>query len=113
MAEQKKERDFMEILIDGLSYIYHIMTVAIATPIIEGSERVMKDMDDKIIQIEKRFIMKISSLLIIWFGGVFLTFALFFFLNEYLGWSKAVACFSIGIVFFVTGLIIKLKEVNR
>ena len=47
------------------------------------------------------------------FGGVLLLFALLFFLREYLGWSNAVAFFSIGIIVFVTGLLLKVAEVRR
>jgi VIT1/CCC1 family predicted Fe2+/Mn2+ transporter len=73
----------------------------------------MKNIDDRIIQVENRIFRKISHLLIIWFGGVFLIFALLFFLIEYLGWSNAVAFFSIGITVFIIGLLLQLGDSNR
>jgi len=74
---------------------------------------IMKNIDNRIVLIEKRILRKISTLLIIGFGGVFLILALLFFLIEHLGWSKAAAFFSIGITVFVIGLLLKAGEANR
>ena len=118
MVEREKEGGFMDMIKDGikdgLSNISQIISASIFPPIAEGTETVMKNIEDRIIRIEKRIerriLRKISSLLIIGFGGVFLIFALFFFLIEYLGWSKAAAFFSTGIVVFVIGLLLKAGE---
>jgi energy-converting hydrogenase Eha subunit C len=50
--------------------------------------------------------------MIISFGGVLLIFALFFSLKEYLDLSNAAAFFSIGIIVFVIGLLLKVGESN-
>lgn len=110
MVEKKKGHGFMEVIKDILSYIPQIITTSIFPQIAEGAETIMKNIDDRILRIEKRIIRKVSSLMIIGFGLVFLIFALFFFLTEYLGWSHAVAFFSIGITIFVIGLLLKLRE---
>ena len=67
----------------------------------------------KQIPISKRMLRKIYSLLVIAFGGVFLIFALFSFLIDYLHWSNAAAFFSIGIIIFVIGLLLKVAEPDR
>jgi hypothetical protein len=113
MAEHEKKRGFMDMLKEGLSFISHIISASIFSPIEEGAERVINNIEDRIIRIEKRIFRKISSLLIIGFGAVFLIFALFFFLIEYMHFSNATAFFSIGITIFVVGLLLKLRESDR
>lgn len=113
MAEYEKERGFMEMIKEGLAYISQIISASIFPPIVEGAEMVMKNIEDGIIRIEKRVLRKITSLLIIGFGGVLLIFALFSFLREFLGWSNAAAFFSIGITVFVIGLLLKLAESDK
>jgi len=113
MVEHEEEQGFMSKIKDGLSAVSHVVSASIVPHIEEGARKVMKNIDDRIIIIENRIIKKISSLLIIGLGGMFLTFALLFFLTEYLGWSNALAFFSIGIIIFVVGLILKLGEKNK
>lgn len=96
-----------------LGYVSRIISTTIFQPIAEGMKRVMNDIEDGIISIEKRMLRAISSLLIIGFGGIFLVLALFFFLKESLGWSNAAAFFSIGITVFVTGLLLKIREYGK
>lgn len=79
----------------------------------ESVEIVMGNIDNKIIQIEKRIIKRMSNLLIIWIGAVFLLFAFFFLLKEFLGWTNTAAFFSIGIIVFVIGLLLKVGEQDR
>ncbi len=110
MVEREKERGFMHKIKDGLSYISKIISVSIFPPIAEGAEMVMKSIDDRIRLIEKRILRKFASFLMIGFGGVFLIFALFFFLVDYLGWGNATAFFSIGMIVFVIGLLLKAGE---
>jgi len=109
----EKKHGFIGIIKEGLSYLPQILSASIFPKITEGTEMVMKNIDNKIIQIEKRVLRKIYSSLIIGFGGVYLTFALFFLLIEYLNWSKAAAFFSIGIIIFIIGLILKIGELNK
>ena len=113
MVKGKKEHGFMDRIKDGLIYIFKILSSNIFPQIAEGAEMIMKNIDNRIVLIEKRILRKISTLLIIGFGGVFLILALLFFLIEHLGWSKAAAFFSIGITVFVIGLLLKVGEANR
>jgi len=108
-----KEHGFMDIIKDGLGYISQIITASIIPPIAEGAEMVMKDIEVRIMLIQKRMLRKISSLVIIGFGALLLIFALLFFMIDSLGWSKALAFFSIGIIVFVTGLLLKILETDR
>jgi len=94
----------------GIGYISRVISASLFPGIVEGAGNVMKNIDNKIIQIEKRIIRKIFSLIVIFIGGLFLIFALFFFLKEYWGWSNAVTFFSIGMIIFVIGLLLKLNE---
>jgi hypothetical protein len=113
MVKHEKESGFMDLVRDGVGYISQIISASIFPPIAQGTEMVMKNIDDRMLRIEKRILRKISSLLIIGFGGVFLIIALSFFLIEYLGWSNAAAYFSIGIIVFVIGLLMKTGESDR
>lgn len=113
MVEKGKKRRFMDMIKDVFSYISNIVSASIFPSIVEGTEMVINNIEGRIIRIEKRLLRKISSLLIIGFGGIFLIFALFFFLTEYLGWNNAAAFFSIGITIFVIGLLLKLGEPDR
>jgi len=113
MVKSEKKRGFMDVIKSVLSYISQIISSSIFPQIAEGAEMIMKNIDNRIVLIEKRILRKISTLLIIGFGGVFLILALLFFLIEHLGWSKAAAFFSIGITVFVIGLLLKAGEANR
>lgn len=107
MVEEEKI-GLMDTIKEGFSYISQIIFAGIFPQIAEGTEMVMKTIDDRIKKIETRILKKISSLLIILFGGILLVFGVFFFLTEFLGWSKAGAFFSISIIIFVIGFIIRL-----
>jgi VIT1/CCC1 family predicted Fe2+/Mn2+ transporter len=110
---KNKKNIFMNIIKDVLDYIPKTILASIFPSIVEGTEMVMDNIEGKIMRIEKRIMRKISSFLIIRVGGLFLIFALFFFLKEYLGWSNATAFFYIGITVFVIGIILKLGESDR
>jgi hypothetical protein len=113
MTEHEEEHGFMSKIKEGIGHVSHIISASVVPTIEEGARKVMKNIDDRILLIENRIIKKISSLLIIGFGLIFLIFALLFFLTDYLGWSKAVAFFSIGIIIFVIGLLLKLGEKHK
>jgi hypothetical protein len=113
MVECEKERGFMDIIKDGLRYTSEMISASIFPPIAAGTEMVMKSIEDTIIRVEKRMLRKLSSLLIIGFGGVLLVVALFFYLREFLRWSNTAAYFSIGIMVFVIGLLLKAGESDR
>lgn len=95
-----KEESFFE---RGLKSLSEIVSEKIFYPLNKKSEMIINNM-------EKRIVRKISSLMIIWIGGLFLVFSLFFFLRENLGWNNAESLFSIGIIIFVAGLIVKIME---
>lgn len=109
---KQEEYGFMDLLKNGLGYVSQIISSSIFPPIIEGTEKVMDNIEERIIRIEKRILRKISSLLIIGVGIISLIFAFFFFLIEYLGWSNAAAAFAIGIAVFIIGLLLKVGEVE-
>ncbi len=109
MVENEKKRGFMDVIKDGLHKISHTISASIVSPITDGAETVMKNLDERILRIENRILKKISYSIVLGIGGIFLVFALFFLLIEYLGWSNAAAFFSIGITLFVIGLVLKLR----
>ncbi len=113
MVGYEKDHRFMGKIKDGLNYVSRIISASVFPQIAEGAEMVMNNIDDRIMRIEKRILRKLSSLFIMGFGGVFLIFALFSFLIEFLGWSNAAAYFSIGMVVFVIGLLLRTGEPNR
>ena len=108
MIKTEKEHGIIDMLIEGINYISRTISSSIFPQITES----MNNIDNKIIAIEKRIIRKIYSLLTIVFGGVLLIFTLFFFLREFLNWSYTLAFFSIGIIIFVIGLLLKIGESN-
>jgi hypothetical protein len=110
MIKNEKKYGFVDITKDVLGYISQIISASIFPSITQGTSIVMNNIEDRIIRIEKRIMRKISSFLIIGFGGVFLIFSFFFFLIEYLDFSKTMAFFSIGIIIFIIGLMLKLGE---
>ncbi|MFO8015679.1 MAG: hypothetical protein R6U32_01100 [Candidatus Woesearchaeota archaeon] len=113
MRHQDNEGGFTGKIKEGLSYISQIASEGIFPPIAESAERVMRNIEDKMMHIEKRILRRIGSFLIIGFGSIFLTFALFFFLIEYLSWTKTASFFFIGMTIFVVGLLLRLSESGR
>ena len=97
----------------GGGFISKILAKGISTSIGEGTEVVMKGIEDQIMHTEKRILQEIFSLLIMGFGGLFLIFALFFYLKESLGWSNAAAFFSIGITISAIGLLLKIWRYEK
>jgi len=108
-----KRHGFMDTIKDLLGYISQTIAESVFPPIAEGAETIMKNIDDRIIRVEKRILRKIRYNMIIGFGAVLLIFAFLFFLKEYLDWSNAAAFFSIGIIIFVIGLILMIGESDR
>jgi hypothetical protein len=113
MVECEKRRGFMDMAKDGLSYMSQVISASIFPPLAEGAEMVMKNIEHRIMRIERRILRKISSFLIIWFGVILLIFALLFFLIEFLGLSNAAAFFSIGIIVLLIGLLLKAGGYDR
>lgn len=113
MVEHEKKQGFIGLIKEGLGFVSQIITASILPPIVDGVELVMNNIEERMRLIQKKFLRKISSLMIIWLGGIFLVFALFFLFIEYLGWSRALAFFSIGITVLVIGLLLKIAEPDR
>lgn len=112
MAEPE-EHGFMGMITAGLSSISRIITASVFPPMAEGTEMIMKQIEEKMLQMEKRLMRKMLSLLVIGFGAIFLVFALFFFLVDYARWSNALAFLAVGITIFVIGLLLKVGESDR
>ena len=113
MDEDKKNRGLKDKIKDGLEYTAQRISVNISPPITEAGEGVMQNLKGRIIRIQERVIRKIFSFVIMGFGAIFLVFALFFYLREFLGWSNSAAFFSIGIVMFVIGLLLNVGDSKR
>ena len=113
MVKNERKRGFVDIIKDTLSFISQVITANILPSIAEGTEIVINNIEDKVLRIETRIMRKMSSYLIIGLGTLFLIFALFFFLTENIGLSKAAGFFSIGITIFVIGLLLKIRGSDR
>ena len=110
MGEDKKNRGFVEMIKDGKDYIAQRISIDVSPPLTEGVERVTQNLKDRIIRIEERVIRKMVSLAIIGFGAIFLAFALFFYLRNYLGWSNTATFFSIGTLMLVIGFLLNVGK---
>ena len=110
MAENKKEPGFMDMIKDVISFLSRIIPAVLFPPIAESIEVIMNNFEDRMMMLEKKMLRKIFSLAIISVGGIFLIFALLFFIVDSLGWSRSTAFFSIGIIIFVIGLLMKVGE---
>lgn len=80
------------------------------TDILEGE---LQNLEDRLIRIEERAIRKIASFVVIGIGAIFLVFALFFSLKEFLVWSNGAAYFSIGVLMLVTGLLLNVGKSKK
>ena len=107
---EKKENGFMDIIKDLISNLSHKILGNLIVPIIDSTEIIVHNIENKIQKIQTSIIRKISYFLIIIFGAILLIFSLIFYLIEYLKWSKSLAYFSIGITIVVIGIILKIKD---
>lgn len=110
MTENEKKYGFASIVKEVFSYLSQIVSAGILPKILQSADKVMRNIHYSLIQVEKRIFKKIYSLLMISFGGLFLTFSLFFLLKEYLGFSNSLAFFLIGIFIFMIGIMLKIGE---
>jgi VIT1/CCC1 family predicted Fe2+/Mn2+ transporter len=99
MIKNEKKNGIMDIIKDVLSYIPQIISASIVPSIAKSTEIVLNNIETRIMQIEKSIARRVSSFFIMFFGGIFLIFAIFFSLKEYLEWSNSMAFFTIGIFF--------------
>lgn len=98
---------------NGLGYLSSIISERLFPRREENTETFMNNIDNIIMIIEKRILEKISNFIIIGIGVIFLILTLISYLKESLGWSNVLAYFFVGIITFVIGLIMKLKESGR
>lgn len=110
MIENEKKHGFAGMVKEVFSYISGIASAGILPQILERVNKVMKNIDYRLIQVERRIFRKMYSLLIITFGGLFIIFSLFFILKDYFGFSNAFSFFSIGIFLFMIGFMLKIGE---
>jgi hypothetical protein len=108
MTKHEKENKITGIVKTAHSYISSIITASLFHQIIQGTERVMDNVEGRVMNIQKNIQGKILATGVICFGAVFLILSLLFYLKEFLHWNNTFAFFSIGITIFVIGLILQL-----
>ncbi|MFA5856547.1 MAG: hypothetical protein WC867_04265 [Candidatus Pacearchaeota archaeon] len=113
MIKYKTESRLMDIIINGLSFFTQAIFASISPHISDGTEIIMKNIDNRMKEFENRIIRKMYSFLILGFGAIFLIISLFFFLIESLGLSNSLVFFSIGITVFLIGIYVKLSEFDK
>src|SRR3989344_167415 len=96
-----------------LSYIYSIISERIFPKREESTKNFIDNLEDISLIIEKRILRKISNFIVIGVGMTLLIVALISYLKEVQAWSNMFAYSFVGIIIFVIGLIIKLKESER
>ncbi|HYD03037.1 MAG TPA: hypothetical protein VEC16_01945 [Alphaproteobacteria bacterium] len=106
MAEHK-EHGIFDMIKEGLRNLSQSVASNMFQPIVDKTEAVVRNVEDRLLLMEKRLLKKMFSAFIIGFGGLFLVFSLLFFLMEYLEWSTAGSFFTIGIIIFVTGIMLR------
>ena len=112
MAGKEKKQGFMDKIYKGLNFVSQIISTSILSPVTEGAEVIMQKIEDRIELMEKRILRKLSSLLITAFGAIFLIFALLFFFIDYLKWSTYLSFFIIGVIIFIIGLLLKVRNLS-
>ena len=110
MTESDEKTGFMELIKDGMMSISKIIASSVFAPLAEGSDLIMKRIEERIICTQRRIMYELFSLVIIGFGAILLTFALLSFLKEILGWSNSSALFFIGTIIIMIGFLIKARS---
>lgn len=113
MAENEQESGLTGILKEGVGALFRIISASIFPPIVHGTEMVMKTVEESVRRMESRIMRRMSTLLLIGFGGAVLLCSLFFLLRDSFGMSSAVASFIIGIAILMIGLLLKAGEPDR
>jgi len=116
MTENKNESEnsgIIGMIKEGLSSISAIVSASIFPQLAKGVDVVMGTIDHRILRIERRIFRKMTSLSLLAFGGILLSFSFFFGLREFLGWSSAIAFFTVGTIIFIIGLLLKVGESGR
>jgi len=113
MIKKENESGFKATLENGLSYIYSIISERIFPKREESTKNFIDNLEDISLIIEKRILRKISNFIVIGVGMTLLIVALISYLKEVQAWSNMFAYSFVGIIIFVIGLIMKLKESER
>lgn len=113
MVNQEKEHGFNNIVNKGLSYISRFVSATVFSHITQSAENLIDNIEMRIIRSERRIQRKIYSLFFMLLGGIFLIFAVFFFLKEFLILSNTTVFFSLGIIIFMIGLLLNTWEFER
>jgi len=110
MQERKKKHGFMDVLMDGMQHIARLLTAGLMPSISENAESLMKNIEERLLRMERRIVRRITFLLVIGFGAVLLTLALIFYLVESVGWSNATALFAVGMALIVASLLLRSED---
>jgi hypothetical protein len=106
MAEHQ-EQGIFDMIKEGLRNLSQNFASSMFQPIVDKTENAIRHVEDRLLLMEKRLLKKMFSAFIIGFGGLFLLFSLLFFLIEYLEWSVSGSFFTIGIIIFVAGIMLR------
>ena len=107
MAKNKKTRDFLGTIKGIVDYIAPKILASISAA--QAAEKVMQNIENCATRIGERMLRKMFSFAVIGLGLIFLMFALFFSLKEFLGWSNSAAFFSIGMLMLAVGLLLRKR----
>lgn len=109
----KKEDGFTGMLKYVLEYISGIVSSSVFSSVAEGTKIVMGIIEKRLLLLQRKMLLSLSSFVIMGFGALLLVFALFFFMIENLGWSYSAAFLVVGIIVIFTGIILKLGGLSR
>ncbi len=110
MEEEKENRGFVDIIVDGLDSIAKRILENISASFSKEFEKISHNFEERLVQIEQKILLMIFSFAIIGISMIFIAFALFFYLREYLGWSNSASFLTIGIIMLAAGLLLKFRD---
>ena len=112
MVDERKKTGFWYMIKSALDPVPQIISASIVPPITDSINAVMKSVEDSVNRMQNNIVRMLSSVVIIGLGGIFLIFSLFFYLVEFLLWSRSLAFVCIGLVLLIIGLLFHLKKWN-
>ncbi|PIN93812.1 hypothetical protein COU54_01705 [Candidatus Pacearchaeota archaeon CG10_big_fil_rev_8_21_14_0_10_31_24] len=113
MVKYEKENRFRSSLKEGLSYISNVISAKLFNQIIGSTQRVIDNIEDRIMKIQKNLLRKILIVQVFWLGIVLLIFALFFFIKDFFDWNNSISFLFIGIIVFIIALVLQFGEQNK
>ena len=105
----RQENGFIRTVKDGLSYISEIISLRLFDQMIDATQIIMDNVEERVEDIQKNILRKISAFMVIGFGALFLIFALLFFLKEFFNLSNSASFLFISVILFAIGLILQLR----